>query len=93
MLVFGWLLFGLAGLFAASAVLSMGQKPGTYVSPLGALTFMLTGNVTSSPWPFGQVSLSGVGKDIAEAAVSPITGGLSDIASDLNPVNDVKKAF
>ena len=80
MLVFGWLLLGLAGLFAASAVLTQGQKPGTYVSPYGALQFLLTGNVVVSQWPWGQVSLSGVLANAAEAAggglLSGITGGL-----------------
>jgi hypothetical protein len=74
MLVFGWLLFGLAGLFAASAVLSLGQKPGSYVSPYGALNFLLTGKVTASQFPWGQASLTG----IAESAGKSVVSGLGD---------------
>jgi len=77
MLVFGWLLFGLAGLFAASAVLSMGQLPGTYVTPLGALNFLLTDKVNASKWPWASVSLEGVAKTVTEDTGKGILGGLT----------------
>ena len=77
MLVFGWLVFGLAGLFAASAVLSAGQKPGTFVSPYGALQYLLTGVVTPSQWPWQQVSLSGVLANATESAGSSVLKGVT----------------
>lgn len=75
MLVFGWLLFGLAGLFAVSAVLSLGQKAGTYVSPYGAFRFLITGHVDTSTWPWGQASVSGfLTKTLTDAAALGILG-------------------
>lgn len=90
MLVFGWILFGLAGLFATAGFMSLGQKTGYYVSPYGALRIMLAGgnvgNQYASQWPWGQASLSGIltktAEDAASSLVTPsgvtkiVTGGV-----------------
>ena len=87
MLVFGWLLFGLAGLFATAAVMSMGQQPGMYVTPYGALRILLAGgnpgNQYASQWPWGQASISGVlTKAVTDVVTSP-----GDLLKGLNPLN------
>ncbi len=83
MLVFGWLLFGLAGLFAASALLSLQQAPGQYVSPYGALQYLLSGGkVVPSSWPWQQASLAGV---LTKAATDT---AVATVQSVKNPINE-----
>lgn len=78
MLVFGWILFGLAGLFALSGMFSLTQQPGKYVSPYGALRILLAGGNAgdqfASQWPWAQASLSGILTKTAEDAATSALG-------------------
>jgi hypothetical protein len=88
-LVFGWLLFGLAGLFTTAALLSLQTPAGQYVSPYGALQYLLTGGkVVPSSWPWGQASLAGIlTKAASDAALAPVSGIKSVVQGIKNPIN------